>query len=372
MKLSCLQKNLIQGITTVEKAIAKNSTLPILNNILLEVDKGRLKFSATNLEIAIISWVGAKILKPGELTIPAKILSNFINSLPSKKIDLESKANSLEIKCENFKVNIKGLTAKDFPLIPRIKKDPITRVSSPNLKRGLAQVISSAAISDSRPELSGILFKIEGQELKLVATDSYRLAEKKIFLKEKPKEDVSIIIPLRAAYELIRILGDQEEEVSLSLGENQSLFDVNKSQLISRLIDGKFPDYEKIIPEKFKGSAVINLAEFINGAKIASLFSGQVDDIELGFTKTKLELKSQSAEVGSNISKINSKLKGASVNKIILNHKYLLDGLQNILTDEIKISFNDVRTPILIEPFSEAKRPKDRGFLYVIMPIKNQ
>lgn len=371
MKLSCLQKNLIQGINTVEKAIARNSTLPILNNILIEVDKGRLKLSATNLEIAIISWVGAKISKPGQLTIPARILSNFVNSLPSKKVDLENKANSLEIKCENFKVNIKGLTAKDFPLIPRIKKDPVIKISSPNLKRGLGQVISSAAISDSRPELSGVLFKTQGQELKLVATDSYRLAEKKIFLREKPKQDISLIIPLRTAYEINRILGDQEGEMGLSLGENQALFDINKSQIISRLIDGKFPDYEKIIPEKFKGSVIINLAEFINGAKIASLFSGQVDDVELGFAKTKLELKSQSAEVGSNVSKINSKLKGAGVKKIILNHKYLLDGLQNILTDEIKMSFNDIHTPILLEPFSEARRPKDKGYLYLIMPIKN-
>lgn len=371
MKLSCLQKNLFSGISIVEKAITKNSTLPILENILLTVEKGRLHFSATNLEIAITSWVGGKIVKTGALTVPAKILSNFVASLPNKKVDLESKGNILQVKCENYKVNIKGLPAKDFPLIPKIKKDPIIKLSPPSFKRALSQVAASAAISESRPELSGVFIKADGQEAKIAATDSYRLSEKKIFLREKTRQEFSLILPGRTAYELIRILGEQEGEVSLCLGDNQILFELNNSQIISRLIDGQFPDYQRIIPEKFKGQAMVNTNNFINNIKIASLFSGQVDEVALSFSGSKLEINSESAEVGNNVSKLPIKLKGAGIKKITLNHKYLLGGLQNILTDEVRLAYNDAHTPVLLTPSSTAKRPKDKDFLYLIMPIKN-
>src|SRR3989344_5653939 len=203
MKLSCLQKNLIQGITQVEKAISRNSTLPILSNILLEIDQGRLKFSATNLELAISSWIGARIEKPGSLTIPARIFSSFVSSLPNKKVDLEIKGASLNIKCENSRASIKGLQAKDFPLIPPVKKECEVNLPAPAFKRALSQVIPAVSISDSRPELSGILFKSDGQELALVATDSYRLAEKKLLLKGA-NPGFKIIIPQRTALELDR------------------------------------------------------------------------------------------------------------------------------------------------------------------------
>ena len=373
MKLSCLRKNLNSGLQTVERAIAKNSTLPILDNILLETDRGRLKCSATNLELAVIARVGSKIVKPGRITVPSRIISSLVGSLPNKKIDLEVKGNSLFVSSEGGKSKIKGLPAKDFPLIPTIKEKATMSIGAPVLKRALSQVVSSASVSESRPELSGVFWKVNGQDLRLVATDSYRLAEKKIFLREKQKE-FSFILPLKTSNELVRLLTEREGEVSLSVDDNQAKFSFFGVEIISRLLDGSFPDYERIIPGSFKTEAVLNVSSFASNVKLASLFSGRVDEISLKFAKSSrskfLEVKAASGEIGSQESKLAVNIKKGGSGNISLNHRYLLEGLSNILTDEVMFLMNDGGTPVMFRPYSEARRPKDKDFLYLIMPIR--
>lgn len=376
MKLSCTQINLNKGLSIVEKVISKNSTLPILANILLETDKGRLKLSATDLEIGINFWLGAQITKTGSITVPARLLSGFVNSLPNKKIDISSLGNNLNLKCESFKAIIKGLSSKDFPLIPKIKEKPLTSIPIPLLYRAFSQSTPAVSLSQTRPEISGIFVGFSNNEIKIAATDSYRLAEKKLQTKQKFDKDISIIIPSRTVYELTRVFSEQEGDVDITIEENQILFQFNNINLISRLIEGQFPDYEQIIPKKFKTTVNVLTQDIISAVKTASLFASRTDEVKLRFTKPKqgqafLEIKAESTEKGSNMSRVKANLEGSS-NEIIFNYRYLLDGLQNILTDCVEMGLNDDKSPVVLKPFVEPnKRAKDKNYLYLIMPIKS-
>jgi len=376
MKLFCTQKNLNKNLNIVEKAISRNTTLPILNNILFETDKGRLKLSATDLEIGINCWTGARIEKTGKVTVPARLLSNFISSLPNKKIDISLRGSVLNLKCENFKVSIKTLPAKDFPLIPKIQEKALACLAVPALQRALGQVVSAVAVSQTRPEISGALMCFNNQEVKIAGTDSYRLAEKKIRLKTSASKPISIIVPARTIHEIVRVLSDQEGDIKIALSENQALFQLGSINIVSRLIEGQYPDYKQIIPQNFKSRALVLTKDILNAVKVASLFSGKIDEIKLQFKKPQrgqsvLELRSESGEIGSNVSQVKAKISGRG-GTIAFNHRYLLDGLQNIFTDYVELLINNDKTPAMLKPFTEpGKRPKDKDYLYLIMPIKN-
>ena len=376
MKLFCTQSNLNKSLGIVEKAISRSSTLPILSNILLETDKGRLKLSATDLEIGINLWLGSQIDKPGNITVPARLLLNFINSLPNKKIDISTRGNTLNLKCEQFKASIKGLSAKDFPLIPVIKEKPLAVVSVPSFQRALSQVVSAVSVSQTRPEISGVLMQFKDKEIKIAATDSYRLAEKKVLTRKKVAKEVSLIVPARTIHELIRIFSEQEGDLDIILGDTQILFKFSSINLVSRLIEGQYPDYAQIIPDKFKTKALVETKEIQSAIKIASLFASKTDEVRLKFKKPAkgkpmLEILSESDDKGSNISQIQTKINGNS-GEIIFNYNYLLDGLSNILTDFVEIAINNDKTPAVLKPFTPRnKREKDKDYLYLIMPIKN-
>jgi len=375
MKLSCTQANFNKGLSITEKAVSKISTLPILGNILLETDKGRLKLSATDLEIGIIYWLGAQVQAQGSITVPARLLSSFVNSLPNKKINIFSRGANLSLKCESFKANIKGLNAKDFPLIPKIKEKPLVSLPIPLLCRAFSQVTPAVAISQTRPEISGISICFDSQEIRVAATDSYRLAEKKIQNKNKIDRPTSIIVPSRTIYELIRIFSEQEGDVDIILSENQALFRLDNTHLVSRLIEGQYPDYQQIIPKQSKTQALAATSELLSVIKSASLFAGRTDEIKLFFQRSGnnsfLEVRAESDEKGSNLSRLKIKLNGLT-NEITFNYRYLLDGLHNILTDFVCLNINDDKAPAVLKPFVEAgKRPKDKDYLYLIMPIKS-
>jgi len=366
MKITCLQENLKSGLNIVQNIIGRNLTLPILNNLLLETELGRLKISSTNLEIGINTWISGKIEKQGAITCPAKILSGFINNLPNKKIELETKDNNLFIKCEGYKANIKGLSVEDFPIIPKIKEKPIFIFKKSDiLRNGLNQVIGAAAISESRPEISGILFYFNKEVIKLVATDSFRLAEKTIYqsdsLVDKP---IYLIIPQRTAQELIRILNEKpDQELKVILGNNQILFELNEVQLISRLIDGQYPDYQQIIPKNFKTKVFVLKDEIINNIRIASIFSSKINDIKLLISPGKIEILAKDPDLGENQSQILTKTEGENL-EINFNFKYLLDGLANISTKQVFLGLNSESSPAIIRPVQE------QDYLYVVMPIK--
>ncbi|OGZ33578.1 MAG: DNA polymerase III subunit beta [Candidatus Portnoybacteria bacterium RBG_19FT_COMBO_36_7] len=372
MKITCLQENLKTNLNIAQNIVGKNLTLPILNNLLLEIDNGQLKISSTNLEIGINTWTSGKIEKTGSITCPAKILTSFINNLPNKKIELEAKDNNLYIKCENYKAAIKGLSAEDFPLIPKIKEKPISVFKkSEALKNDLNKVVGAAALSESRPEFSGVLFKFEKDSVRFVATDSFRLAEKIIYQTSSISQPNSLIVPQRTIQELIRILGEkQSQEVRFVLGDSQILFDLDEVQLISRLIDGQYPDYQQIIPKNFETKVTLSKDELINNIRIASIFSSKINDVKILIRSEKIEILSQDPDLGENKSQMSARVQGKPM-EIIFNFRYLMEGLANIGTKQVLLGLNPEiqgtssrSNPAVIKPVGED------GYLYVVMPIK--
>lgn len=370
MYIISLQENLKQALNITGKIIGRNLTLPILNNLLLITENNKLKISSTNLEIGINCWVPSKINQKGSITVPARLISDFINNLPNRKIELRVKGKQLEIKSEKLKAVLKGLSADDFPIIPKIKAKPIIKIEPHILKQCLSQVVEMASASESRPEISGIFVKFEGDSIKFTATDSFRLAEKNINLNSnsnKKSEEKSVIIPQRTIQEIIRILNEKEFDhgVKVVLASNQILFDFDYAQVVSRLIEGQYPDYQQIIPNSFNTEVIVNRQEIINNIKIASLFSGKINDIKISINPSKslIEISSKDVDIGENKSQIKAETKGKPV-EIIFNYHYLLDGLNNILSDKIVFGFNNEDKPVVVRPVG------DLTYTYVVMPIR--
>ncbi|MDD2753280.1 MAG: DNA polymerase III subunit beta [Candidatus Portnoybacteria bacterium] len=364
MKVICLQENLKFILNITQNIIGRNLTLPILNNVLLQTENGRLKISSTNLEVGINTWVSGKVEKNGVITCPAKVLANFVNNLPNKKVELEVKNNTLTIKCENYKANLNGLPADDFPIIPKIEEDPLVELKSGVLRDALLKVVGAASLSESRPEITGILFKFDKRELKLAATDSFRLAEKIIFETNKKSEDVkSLIIPQKTVQEIIRALGEKETDVRICLSASQILFDGGDIQVISRLIDGQYPDYQQIIPKNFSTQATIDRSELLSIIKVAAVFSNKTNSINFSLNNNELEVLSQDPELGENKSKIAAKIQGKKI-EANFNYRYLLDGLANIGTKQVFLGLNSDSSPAIIKPIG------DESYVYLIMPIK--
>jgi len=365
MKLICLQEKLKKSLNITQNIIGKNLTLPILNNLLLKTEKGRLKISSTNLEIGINTWASGKVEKDGEITCPAKILSSFINSLPNKKIELETRDNILNVKCENYRASFNCLPADDFPIIPQTKQDVIFIMDSTLFRGAISQVIGLSSLSESRPEITGIFIKINKKDIKMVATDSFRLGEKIIFeIDKKDDNSYSLIIPQRTAQELIRILNEESGQLSMVAENNQVFFELGDTQIISRLIDGQYPDYQQIIPKNFNITAIVDREEILNNIKIAGLFSNKSGIIKIILQANKFEILAQDPDLGENKSQIEAETKGGPIS-INLNYRFLIDGLNNIKTKKIFIGFNSDSTPVIIRPINED------NYLYLIMPIKN-
>jgi len=371
MKIICLQENLKKELNIVQNIIGKNLTLPILNNILINTEKKQLKLSTTDLEMAITNYMPCKIEKEGSITIPAKTFVNLINNLPNKKIEISVKNNIINLKCENYKSIIKGLNSEDFPIIPKIKKEPIIEINSHLLKTTLEQVINFTSTSDIRPEITGIFIDYSSdKEIKFATTDSFRLGEKKLNIKENKinkKEKGSIILPYKTAQELIRIISNQEnnEPIQISVENNQVLFSFSKIQIISKLIEGNYPNYQQLISQEFHTTILINREEFLKAIKLSSFFSGKINDVRLKIDSNKslLEVFSQDIEIGENSSEINAEIKGNAM-EIMFNYKYLLDGLNSITTKRVVLGLNEETSPGILKPEG------DDSFTYIIMPIK--
>lgn len=375
MNITCFKENLKRNLDNALRIVKYNSTLPILNNFLLSTEKGMLKISSTDLEIGFTSLVPSKISKEGSITVPAQLLSQFVNNLPNKNINLEAKDSKLYLICDNIKASINGLDALDFPIIPKVKNDFVLIINSKILKNSLNYVISSSAISDARPEISSIYVKISPDQIKFVATDSFRLAHKTIFsssddLKEKIKinfeKSRNIIIPLRTGGELLRILGDQNDNVKIIIDENQILFDLDNVQLVSRLVEGNYPDYEAIIPKSSETKCYLSKNDLEESIKLAGCFSSKLNDITIktNSSKSQMEIFSNNNEYGNHHAKIVSEIKGRDVS-IVFNWRYFLDGLKNIDNDELVLEFNGDQKPAVIKP------SKNADLFYILMPIRN-
>ncbi|MBU0647314.1 DNA polymerase III subunit beta [Patescibacteria group bacterium] len=374
MKIFSLQENLKQGLFVVSHIAGKNINLPILNNVMIKVSDGNIKILATNLEMGIITTVRGRIEEEGSFTVDSKIISECINLLPNKKIGLELKNGSLLVDSDNYQVKIKGQSAEEFPLIPEIDKKNYYSIQVEVFKKAISQIIFAVSLSEARLELSGVVFSFNSNSLVLAATDSYRLAEKKIEIKANNEEEKKIIVPVKTLQELIRILSgvqtnlveEDDDELRFYVSDNQILFTYKSTELISRLIEGQYPDYQQIFPTTSKTQVIISRTELIRATKLASLFSKTgINDINLDFPKEKNQLvvSSTSGQTGENVTSLEARVSGED-NGIVVNGRYLLDGLSNIEGEMIRLEVIDNNTPCVIKP------EKDTNYLYIIMPIK--
>ena len=365
MKIVCLKNNLLPPSITAERFIGKNVTLSILNSVLLETKNKKLYISATDLEIAFEAEIVCKVVQEGRITIPIKIFNQILQSIPDNEIILERKGNLLYITFGDSEVFIHSTSEGDFPIIPEIKSTSLITMPAVLFKTALTQVSPAVSFSDVKPEISGIYFNIEKKRVVLTSTDTFRLAEKTIFLNTGDNKKDSFIIPYKTAQELMRIIGDDADgEFRIYHKEGHALFIFQNMNITSRLIDGNFPEYKAIIPTSFTTSAVANKKELIQKVRLASVVSGKLFDILLQFSQNEIEVSAQSQEVGKTHSKIKTKIKGKDVS-ISFNYRYFLQGIDATQNqEEIFIGANSDTTPVLLSD------PNDNSFLYIVMPIR--
>lgn len=366
MKFSCTQENLSEGLSAVSHIATKNTSLPILNNLLIKAEKGGIELSATNLEIGITKKIRGKVEKEGAFSVPARIIAEYLTLIRHDKVTLELEEGAVAIRSENAETRLRGQAVEEFPLIPKVeKKDGITCPGS-EFREAVGQVVFAAAVDDARPEISGVLFKISGKTLTLVATDSYRLAERKVTLTKPHQNEVTAIVPVRTLQELLRVLGHQDSTVTVFLTANQILFDCDDCELVSRLIDGQFPDYQQIIPQNYETKVTAKTNETLQAVKATSLFSRPgINDITLTLDSGgRLVLQASNAQVGENKQIVNVQQEGRE-NTIVFNSRYLLDGLTNLQSQEFLLEITNNASPGVLRPISQ-----DEDYLYIIMPIK--
>jgi len=373
MRLSCLQENLNRGLSVVGRAVATRTTLPITNNVLLATEQSRLKLVATNLEMAISCWIGAKVEEEGAITVPARLLTEFISSLPGEKVDisLSPRTKTLELKCARFEARISGVDAKDFPPIPKIEEGITTRVEIEALRQGVSQVVFAAASEESRPVLTGVDAQFEGDLLTLAAADGFRLAVYKLPVAVPVSEKSEVIIPARALAELNRLMTDQEEPVEITVNPNksQALFRLKNIELVSQLVQGTFPNYAQLIPQSYNTRAVVSVAEFLRATKTASIFARDGSGIvrlviapggEL--TPGKMTVSARSEEVGDDVGEIDAIVEGEEA-KIAFNGKYLTDVLGVLGEAQVALETTNPSSPGVIRPVGVD------NYIHVIMPM---
>ncbi len=365
MKVICTQENLNKGLSLVANIANRSSNLPILNNVLLRANKEGLTLITTDLEIGIKTAVRGKIEKKGEFTVDAKLLHNFVSLLPNENITLLLEGDNLEIKSSNQETSIKGLAAEDFPLIPEMEKNNMIELSVADLKKSLNQVLIAASLDASRIEINAVNFHFQKDQLILAATDSYRLAEKKIPVSNG--ENTSLIIPLKTLQELNRILNEQSEKnLKVYFNENQILFEIDGVEIISRVIDGKYPDYSQIIPTEFTTEAKCEISQLVPAIKSVALFCKQgINDIKLSFDvkDQKIIIATASSHTGTSIAKVSADIRGGE-NDIVFNYRYLLDGLAHLGDSEVNFKINNSSSPGLLQPVGNDQ------YIYLVMPIR--
>ncbi len=371
MKLSCLQENLNKGLGIIGRAVASRTTLPITQNVLISTDESQLKLAATNLEIAISCWVGAKIESEGAITIPARVLTEFVASLPSDVISLNLKHHTLELKSGRYEARINGLDAADFPPIPQVGDGFSTKVKAEDLKQAISQVAFAAATEESRPVLTGVQTEFEGSKLTMAAADGFRLAVHRTALAEPVKEKVAMIIPAKTYHELSRLMGadDQEIEITLNAQKSQVLFKLKGIEMVSQLIQGTFPNYSQLIPQTYGTKARIDVAEFLRAIKMAAIFARDGSGIARiivtpGATVEagKITISARADEIGDNVGEIDALVDGEAA-KIAFNARYLADVLSVVKQAQVSLEVSTPSNPGVIRPVGVD------NYDHVVMPM---
>lgn len=363
MKLQVTQENLNRALNAVARVANTRNPLPVLANVLIKTTNNRLSIAATNLDIAITQYIGAKVSEEGSITVPARLMQDFVSSLPAGTINLELDGAKLHITTDQYNSVVNGILADDFPVMPAITSGSSWSVESGVLKKALQQVVFAASNDESRPVLTGVLLHTTNGHLYVAATDSYRLAEKDL---GSNKQDVQLLIPATALQDLLRIIGDSNETVKVTHDDQQVLFQVGDVELVARLLEGKYPDYRKLIPQSFAVSATLKRSDFVNVTKVSSLFAresaGSVT-IDIDESKGSLSIRSIASQLGENTANAAASAKGSG--SITLNSRYLLDGLQALSSDEVFFGFNGKLEATLL---------KDNGtadYNHIIMPLKS-
>jgi DNA polymerase-3 subunit beta len=380
MKVSCLQENLAKGLALVGRAVATRSTLPVLANILLATDQGRLKLAATNLELGITCWIGAKVEEEGATTVPARLLGEFVNSLPNDKIDLALtvRTQTLHLTCQRYVANIKGIDAEEFPLIPTVADTPTVALEPDLLREMIGQVAFAAAADDSRPVLAGVLMSFRDNSLTMAAADGFRLSVRTATIEPPAAGSLAapagldVIVPARAMQEVARIAAEGKDpvEVTVTPNKNQVLFHMSNVDLVSRLVEGAFPNYQQIIPKEYKTRAVLSTSDFLKATKIASFFARDAANIvrlnvipgEEELVPGRVTVAATAAEVGDNLNEIDAVVEGQPL-QIAFNARYLTDVLSVLATAQVGLEASTSSSPGVVRPIGV------EGFTHVIMPM---
>ncbi|HLA49524.1 MAG TPA: DNA polymerase III subunit beta [Candidatus Saccharimonadales bacterium] len=361
MKLQVTQENLARALSTVARVASTRNTLPILSNVLIKTVDNRLSVAATNLDIAITHQIGSKITKTGAITVPARLMQDFVTSLPDNVLDLELKDNKLSISTDKYHSTINGISSEDFPVMPAIKGGSTWKIPALELKHGLSKVVFAASNDDARPVLTGVYFTDLAGEVVMVATDSYRLAEHKL---GKHRGKLNFLVPATAASDLLRIIGDSSDEVTITHDDQQVMYKVGDVILVARLIEGNYPDYRKLIPTKFATVARLAREDFINIAKVSSLFAREsAGSITINAAEKRVSINAIASQLGENTAEADAEVKGGG--EVTLNSRYLIEALNAFWGEQIDFCFNGKLEPCILRSADDTK------YLHLVMPLRS-
>ena len=382
MKLTCTQENFKKAIYSTERVVGKQITLPILENILLQTDGGMLKISATNLEIGVFLKIGAKIEKEGTITIPARLISNFVNNLPAEStVSLEVIDQTLHIESGASKAQIKGLQSQDFPIIPEMEGEFLFSLPAQEIREAIPRLAICVSLDSTRPELTGLNVVLQKNEVHIAATDSFRLAEAVISLKKEKEQlydiftdkTTSIIVPLNTFSEVFRVIGNETQEIKVGIEESQIFFQVDNVRIVSRLINGKYPEYRQIIPQQFTTRVSLEKDAALRAVKIAGIFtnskSGEVKFV-IDAKSNKVTVESRAEEVGENKTVLQAEIEGPG-QEAVFNPRYMVDGLQAIGSPQFVLLMNSGASAAVLRMVQGEKKEEVSTYTYVVMPIKN-
>jgi DNA polymerase-3 subunit beta len=373
MKLSCLQENLSKGLGIIGRAVATRATLPITQNVLLVAEGSRLRLSATNLEIAITTWVSAKVEQEGAIAVPARLLTDFISSLPNERVDIEGhqQPTILDVECARFEAKINGVEADEFPPIPTVDGSVTAKIAPQALRTAINQVVFAAATDDSRPVLTGVYVELEGEQFVLAAADGFRLAVHRGALSEPVGDSMNVLIPARTLSEVNRLLGDQDDPVEFTVtsSQNQLLIKLTAAEMVSQLKPGTFPNYSQLIPHEHNTRAVVGVKEFLRATRTASIFARDGSGIvRLQFfpgvdgTPGRVEISSRAEEVGENKGQIDAQIEGQE-SKIAFSSRYLQEALGALDVEEVVVESMTPSSPGVFRPSG------DESYIHVVMPM---
>ena len=374
MKLSCLQENLSRGLSIVGRAVAGRSTLPITQNVLLETDRSMLKLSATNLEIAITTWIGSMIEEEGAFTVPARLLTEFVNSLPSDRIDLEMEEGGgvLRFVCGRAEARIHGADANDFPPIPQVEEGVAARIGAQDFKLAISRVAFAAATEESRPVLTGVEAKLSGDRFTLAAADGFRLAVQHGALAEPVESDIGVIVPARTLNELSRLLGDQNDTVDIMMvpARSQVMFKIGGVEVVSQLVQGAFPNYDQLIPQKYDSRSVFDLQKLLRATRSAAIFARDGSNIiRMQMTPGEEEapgkavISARSEEVGENQGEVDTEAIEGGESKIAFNSRYLQEVLAVLERGQVALETTTSSSPGVFKPIGSD------DYVHVVMPM---